>query len=254
MIFLIGSQKSGTTWLRDCFAHVCPVPKREWYFPEFYENISKHIDTFSHLPEPEKKTAVRDVVAVAWKELLEATAPNATFDKSAYPCTSTAMPVRHELYPFAVRLAREVFPKASTVVLVRDPRGVLNSTVHYLNHFRAGWGDEIDPAELGANWQTQNSQWLDDEPSVVVRYEDLKSNFIGTMSRILFACGIPHDLQLIERIRANEFNIDNVRHRQPEIYRVGDADSYKRELDPSKIQRVAEAAKGLMTRLGYQRA
>lgn len=251
MIFLIGTQKSGTTWLRDCFAHVCSVPKREWYFVALYEKVSTHVAEFGHLTEAERQTAVRSVMAAAWRSLLESTAPGAIFDKSAYPCTSTFMPVRNDIYSSAVALARDTFPKARIIVIVRDPRAVLNSTVHYLNHFRAGWGEMIDPTEFATNWKIQNTQWLRDEPSMVVRYEDLKADFVGTLSRIFAACELPISAPALEEIRRCEWNIDKTRTRQPEIYRTGLVDEYKQRLSLDTISKVESAAAELMARLMY---
>lgn len=251
MIFLIGSQKSGTTWLRDCFAHVCPVPKREWYFVELYEKISQHIQKFGHLADSAREIACREVMAATWKSLLDSADPCAIFDKSAYPCTSSLMAIRNDLHPFAVRLAHEVFPTAKTIVIVRDPRAVLNSAVQYLNHFRSGWGDTIDPVEFGATWRIQNSQWLSDSPSVMVRYEELKADFIGTLSRVFSSCEIRCSAEIIEKIQAQETNIDAVRPRQPEIYRLGLVDDYKMRLSQEAITKLEDAASPLMTALGY---
>lgn len=252
MIFLIGSQKSGTTWLRDCFAHVCPVPKhQEWYFVEVYERLAEHIAKYGHLPEQQRAATCRRVVAAAWREMLDAVAPGAVFDKSAYPCAAAISPIRNDLHPLAVQLARDVFSEARIVVIVRDPRAVLNSAIHYVNHFKPGAGQDIDPAEFGATWQLQNSRWLDDGPSVVVRYEDLKTDFIGSLARVFAALGLAPTPEALEHIQRTEFNIEVVRPRQPEIYRRGVIDDYKTGLSPAAIHLLEAAAAPLMARLGY---
>lgn len=252
MIFLIGSQKSGTTWLRDCFAHVCPVPRsQEWYFVEFYEQIARHIVQYGHLDQDQQAATRRRVIGAAWRELLDAVTPGAVFDKSAYPCTSAIGPLRNDLHPLAVRLAREIFPEARTIVIVRDPRAALNSAIHYVNHFRPGAGDGIDAAEFGATWRHQNTCWLADQPTVVLRYEDLKLDFAGSLARTFAALDLPHDRDTITRIEQAEFDIDRIRARQPEIYRRGIIDEYKDRLAPEILKRLETEAAPLMAQLGY---
>ncbi|KAF0097806.1 MAG: hypothetical protein FD144_4755 [Rhodospirillaceae bacterium] len=254
MRFAIGSQKSGTTWLRDCFGHVCTVPKRgEWYFTELYERITQHARLHNILPPERQKAIGERATAAAWKALLDEVEPGATFDKSAYPCWGA---VRNDLHPHAVRLAREVFPDACTVVIVRDPRAVFNSALHYFSTTDSEWAGKIDPADFAATWQTQNCQWIDDAPSVLVRYEDMKSNMHAALTDVFSACRLPCDHDGVARIVAVESDVAAARERAPEpeqrpIYRVGTTDDYLKHLSPETIKEIETAAAPLMARLGY---
>ncbi|SKA26046.1 Sulfotransferase family protein [Enhydrobacter aerosaccus] len=253
MIFLIGTQKSGTTWLRNCFSHVCTVPlQQELYFVELYEHISQHIHTYGHLGEEETLEAIRRVSASSWRSLLDCVKPGTEFDKSAYPCATAHAPIRNDLHPYAVRRAKEVFPDARTVVIVRDPRAVYSSLVEYLNGFQSGWGQKIDPVEFGQTWQLQNTIWLNDRPSIYVRYEDLKKDFVNSLSRIFVACDLVYPQGTLAKITEEEYKIDVGRARQPEIYRLGRVDDFKVRVAPSVIKQIETAAENLMSFLGYR--
>src|SRR5471032_3646446 len=96
--FIIGSQKSGTTWLRDCLDTFVPFCKPEWYFPEFVENVRRTIDTYgSSLSLQERDLRARAAISSAWREICSPFMG----EKSAYPCSSALMPVRSDLHPQA---------------------------------------------------------------------------------------------------------------------------------------------------------
>lgn len=267
MLFLIGSQKSGTTWLRNCISHVVPISlNQEWYLPDLYDSFLGHIEKYgSTLPPEDRDRALRESLRSAWTHLLDAATPGALADKSAYPCVPTrGHPVRNDLYPQAIRIYREVYPDCKIVLIVRDPRAVWNSWQHFRRALRTRprrfetiklWmrrhEPEYNPAVFAQNWQLQNQQWIDDQPDCVVRYEDLKSDFRATLAQMFSAVKIPVDQTQIDWIENCEFNIDKSRSRQPALYRKGQVDDWKQHLASRDVSLITQEACELMERLGY---
>lgn len=268
MIFLIGSQKSGTTWLRNCFAHKCKISlNSELYFPELLEQISLHIEKYAHsLSEQERQDAISRSATAAWQEVLSSVKAGATADKSAYPCLkSKSDKIRNDLHPFAVSLAKKYIANAKTVVIVRDPRAVLNSLLHFRRALKAkkrgpvsqiGFfarnaiqSQKID--DFAKNWEIQNSQWISDKPDAVIKYEDLKTDFSEQLGKAFSAAGISINTEEMKNIEGLEYDIDKNRHRQKALYRKGEIDDWKEHLSRSQISKIEDNANELMTELGY---
>jgi hypothetical protein len=245
--FIIGSQKSGTTWLRDCLDTFVPFCKPEWYFPEFAENVQKTIDTFGRgLSSQERAIRAKAATASAWREICWPFMG----EKSAYPCSSAFMRVRPDLHPQAVRLTKEYLPGSRIAVIVRDPRAVYNSLCHYLDGFRPGWSQEIDVEEFATEWSRQNLAWAADEPDVIVQYESLKADFSTTLRDTLDKMGIKHNVKDIERTKELVFSVDRLRPKQPEIYRTGTIDEWRTKVAPEIAIKIAEVAAPAMAKFG----
>ena len=250
MIFLVGTQLSGATWLRDCFSHVCKVPLgQELHLLELHECISRHIKTYVHLNEDDARLASRSVSQAAWRSLLDSAKVGAEFDKATYPATSAHAIVRNDLHHRALGLAREVVPGAKTVVLIRDPRAVFNSTVRYLEKLQPGWGSKVDPIEFALTWQHQNTSWLNDSPTIYLKYEDLKMDFVATLSRVFLACEISCSLETFSTIVAREYAVDAVKSET----RLARVDDFAVRLKMSAIEQIEEGTADLMKFLNYRR-
>ncbi|PKQ01376.1 MAG: hypothetical protein CVT73_23750 [Alphaproteobacteria bacterium HGW-Alphaproteobacteria-12] len=268
MLFIIGSQKSGTTWLRNCVSHVVPISLgHEWYLPDLYHSVSEHVQSFGQaMSEEERRQAVNSSTQAAWLGILNAALPGALADKSAYPCVPTRnVPVRNDLHPYAVQIAKEVFPNGKTVVITRDPRAVYNSWLHFRKALRnrpknslssaaSWWRDRRrvpDPEVFARNWAIQNARWLDDNPDCFVRYEDLKENFEASLRGMFDSVGMPVKPVVLDRIYEAEYEISKGRERQPAIYRKGVIDDWKSYLTATAQRKIENAAGRVMARLGY---
>ena len=246
-LFLIGTQKSGTTWLRDCFAHRCCFCQwQEWYLPEFAAAIEQHIQTYSQgMSEGDLEGCARTTIQAGWQAMLG----SANADKSAYPCVDNLGRLRPELHRRAVAYARRYFPGARVVVLVRDPRAVLNSLQHYL--LRQGWPTRIDVTTFAQQWVLQNRQWRDDKPDAWIRYEDLKRDFKRTLKHALCAADLPTSDPLISSVFQSEYDIRHHRARQPEIYRTGTIDEWRDNLSTRQLNTIHRIAGDFMQDCGY---
>ena len=246
--FIVGTQKSGTTWLRDCLNEFVNFCKPEWYYPELFENAARHVETFGASRPPEqRKRAIDKICLETWKALNE----GFRGEKSAYPCTSALGAGRPE-HSDAVSRMRERLPNARIAVIVRDPRAVFNSLRHYLDHFRGGWSQEIDPQDFAENWSRQNVRWVRDRPDALVLYEDLKQQFVPTLTRTLTGLGIPFTPEGIAQAENAVYSVSKLRPKQPEIYRTGTVDEWRTRLDPNIAQRIFEVAAPAMAEIGYR--
>ncbi|KAF0137722.1 MAG: hypothetical protein FD152_256 [Xanthobacteraceae bacterium] len=249
MIFLIGTQGSGTSWVRDCFSQVCRAAAlQELHLLELYERISQHVRSYTDQSEEEALVTIRKVSAAAWRALLDGVQPGVELSKNTYPGTSALAPLRPDLHPYAVRLVREVISDAQTVIVVRDPRAAFCATVNYLNHYRPNWGGSVDPVEFAQAWQLQNTIWLNDRPTAFFKYEDLKQNFIGTLTTVFASCGIACSSEVFSRIVAQEYT---PRNGEPG-HHSDSVDGFSAQLKPSVIRQIEGAAENLMTFLDYR--
>jgi hypothetical protein len=246
-LFVVGSQKSGTTWLRNCLRHFVSIEAPEWYYPHLFHVIEQHVARFggSLTPADRADRAIR-MAKAAWFELVG----DFGGDKSAYPSAPDDW-LNPAMYPFAVRWARKHFPSGRVVVIVRDPRGVYNSLKHYLDVFRPGWSEEISPTSFGANWALNNKKWIADNPDAIVRFEDLKKDFEEQLVRVVSALGYPIQADKIECIKALEYEVSRRRVEQPEIYRTGTSDEWRYQIDKESIAAIEASAREVMDQLGY---
>ena len=248
-VFVIGTQKSGTTWLRDCLAEFVSFSKLEWYYPNIFDAISKHVNTFGgHMPADKRKNIVNKLCTNAWEILNE----GHLGEKSAYPCSNELGPLCSDIHPFVVRTMREHFPNANIVVIVRDPRAVFNSLRHYLEHFKAGWSQDIDPRVFAENWAQQNLQWVRDNPDAIVLYEDLKGDFRNTLGDVLVKMKIEHNEEDLVKIENAMYSVDKLRPRQPEIYRTGTTTEWRYKVEPDIARAIIEVAEPAMREIGYK--
>lgn len=248
IIHIVGSQKSGTTWLRDCLDVFRPFCKPEWYFPELIEKVEIWANTYGgYLSVEERGRKVRAIASAARRELLN----GCRGEKSAYPCVDSLATVRADLHPRAVSILKETFPNSKVAVVVRDPRAVYNSLCHYLDGFRPGWSSEINVEMFAVEWARQNRAWASSDPSVVVLYEELKQNFTTTLDEVLSKMDIPHDLDDLRRTKALVFSVENLRPKQPEIYRTGTIDEWREKLGPEVVRQIVDGAGETMSLFGY---
>lgn len=247
--FIVGSQKSGTTWLRNCLRHFITIASPEWYYPDLFWGIKEHIERFgTSLPPAERHARAIRMAAAAWSELIA----GCEGDKSAYP-SAPAEWLRPNVYPFAISMAKQHFPNAKVALIIRDPRGVFNSLQHYLDYFRSGWSNELDATSFGANWSLNNRAWLNDKPDAVVRYEDLKTDFERELTHILEGLDIPATEEKRIEVKEREFDVAGRRAEQPEIYRTGLTNEWQFKLDAACVADIESSAGELMDELGYVR-
>ena len=95
---VIGSQKSGTTWLRDCIHPFAPFCKPEWYFPELIEATHRWLNTYgSSLPPEERNTMLLKILRNAREAALmgsKGEKERVSLRRTSYACSSGRAPTR----------------------------------------------------------------------------------------------------------------------------------------------------------------
>ena len=189
----------------------------------------------------------------------------------------------HDAYGPACDGVPRFLPEHTRLVayVVRDPRAVAVSWAHHLNvshaeaveimrrrppasHFGSPWLTGESGYRLGT-WSEHVESWLDQRelPVEVVRYEDLLTDPVAGLRRVLEAAGVtPEDGRLHAAAEAASFGalatqeivggfIEAPRADRP-FFRRGEADAWRRELDPALAAAVVRDHAAVMDRLGYQ--
>ncbi len=246
-VFIVGSQKSGSTWLRNCLSHVVDIRSPEWYLPELYGAILAHVDKYGQgLSQSERAIKVSEVTRAAWIALV---AP-ANADKSVYP-SHPAAGAGSPLHSNAIRIARDIIPASKVVLIVRDPRAVFNSYRYYIGIMAPGLLESLSADSFAHEWVRNNRAWLRDKPDIVTRFEDLKKSFELTLRNVLHTLCISASDELTSRIKSREYDVANRRSEQPEIYRAGIIDEWRKSLSRTEALTIEQVAKDLMFELGY---
>ena len=146
----------------------------------------------------------------------------------------------------------ERFPQETRfIVLIRDPRAVVNS---YIDN---KWG-------LGTNAFTGAERWVREVQAqlafaqsrpgqcLVLRYEDLLSEFPDCVARLCEFLGVPPSDEMIRffeqdsRIAINRQNINTMRDVDPAI-----AEKWRKSLTPAQVALIESVAHEQMVALGY---
>lgn len=247
-VFIFGTQKSGTTWMRNILSLVGRASGRhEWQLPVLFS----HIDAYVALCGGGKAadpTIVTSIVANAYRTALSAVG-QFNIDKSAFPCLPEA--ARDDtLYPHAMIMMRRTFPEARTLMIVRDPRDVLVSSCHYFGLQESNL-DEAYISSFANSWSKCNLKWILDDPDSVVRFEDLKEDFRGAVRQCLGDIDLTVDDttmdNLVDRYKTIEFS----QRSDAFFYRSGEAGAWRHSLSARNAEIIKSVANLAMKTFDY---
>jgi hypothetical protein len=249
IVFLIGVQRSGTTLLRNLISQVAPVDEfAEWHLPEMAVALQHHVERYMHAEREAKEAVLRTLVRSAWRALTSNNSGNFIVDKSAYSSWPSALP-NADINPYAVAMHEYYFPTTKTVIVVRDPRDVFDSSENY---FKLSATD-ITPENVEAfsyHWARCNMEWATHKNALLFTYEDLLQNpsrIISDLIAYLFDGALDVDIaKIIESMEFAKFHTVN-----PHFYRSGTPGRWK--LHPKQwIFRLIESRAGrAMQHFGY---
>ncbi|WOJ89502.1 ankyrin repeat domain-containing protein [Methylocapsa polymorpha] len=255
MIFLFGTQKSGTTWLRNIISHFTPINSQaEWQLPYLVEAAENHVSTLCAAPRAIQRKAELAFVRAAFSSLL-AQVPGCSCDKSAYPCLPGAGR-DDRVFAYAVDMGRYFFPRAKQVMIVRDPRDVFVSSKAYwpdLAERRIASFDDAYLREFINSWSRCNLTWLSAAPDFIVRYEDLKNDFVAQVTDLLSALDFEACPIRLRKVQAELETIDISKTRDPIFYRKGIVGDWQDEMTPHQNKIIWDAGAFAMEQFGYTR-
>jgi hypothetical protein len=271
LVFLVGSPRSGTTWLQAMLAgHPGVYTGPETHFFELFDRVG---DKFAKLTKPNRHGMARywsDDLFYHWMADLFRGAISALPPPQNLPAVFLEKTPAHCLHaPFII----EVFPQARFIHLVRDGRAVVASLLRLAGGKSNGWAPNRVSKAVDM-WKRcvlagQRIPSLLSDPSqfVELRYEQLRRDPLDHVSRLFSWMGLKADPALVRSIvEANALeNVLKSDERFPTITRVmpeekkfrdrffGSAAVSADEIELSRWQRarVEMRARGLLRKLGY---
>ena len=265
LVFMVGVPRSGTTWLQLMLSssdRVVSVNEThlfngymrslfaEW---EFRKHDARPIGLHEFIGEDEYLAIVRNFACSVMMKIL-VRKPTAT--------------VILEKTPRHVKCWNDilkVFPDAYFLHLVRDPRSVVSSLLAANRKWGQAWGS-VDEMEWCDRWIEDVSSARELEKAtpryMQVRYEDLKGMGIEIVRSVFSWLGVDVEREECSRI-LRDHSIDNLKENRvegtawdlgaepQEFFRLGECDSWKRDLSPRQSCLVEHCCKKLMLEFGY---
>jgi hypothetical protein len=267
MIWIFGSGRSGSTWLRSMMSEmgnhrVWEEPMVGRLFGEFY----------ARAPKENLRSAdfiLGDPIRNGWTKSIR----NFVLDGARYsnPLLGTEdyLVVKEPNGSIGAPLLMEALPESRMILLVRDPRDVVASVLDAAR--RGGWlyeqrtedtarqrrmADKNPDAFVGKRADTyrqsvESAKLAYDAhkgPKVLVRYEDLRSDTLGTMRRIYSALGIPADERaLSEAVKKHAWeNVPEEEKGEGKFYRKGKPGGWREDLTPEQAETVRRITASLI--------
>jgi hypothetical protein len=265
LVFLVGVPRSGTTWLQLMLASsnlVASVNETHLFssymrslFTEwtFWKKNSRPIGLHEFIGEEEYLAMLRDFAcSVMIKILAKKPAAEVVLEKTP----------RHIKYWSDIL---RIFPDAYFLHLVRDPRSVVSSLLSANREWGQAWGS-TDAVEWCERWGEDVTLAKQLEKNAAhykqVRYEDLQASGVQTLSSVFSWMGVKVGSDECSKIFADHA-IDNLRANRLDgaawnlstepkgFFRLGETDSWKRDLTPRQAYLVERLCDKLMVDLGY---
>jgi Sulfotransferase domain len=258
IVWIFGSGRSGSTWLSSMIGDLSGQtlwgePWVGYLFGYFYytRGEGRH-QSPQFILGRHRESWIRSIRNF----ILDATA--ATFphlDKNDY------LVIKEPNGSVGAPLMMEALPESRMILLVRDPRDVVASFAdarreggwHYEKNRgrpqKEWWmlSPDDDPASFAEERATALLRQLGnakeaydahDGPKVLVRYEELRADALGTMRRVYSTLGVTVDERELERVveKHSWENISEDEKGEGKFYRKGKPGGWKEDLTPEQIE------------------
>ena len=266
MIWIFGSGRSGSTWLRSMMGemddhHVWEEPMVGSLFGEFYDRASE-VNLGS------ADFVMGHSIRKGWVRAIR----NFVLDVAEYSHPRLGgrdyLVVKEPNGSVGAPLLLEALPESRMIFLVRDPRDVISSVLDAARE--GGWlhsqlkeeakqyrlADRRPDVFVGRRataylkgvGNTRRAYETHRGPKTLVRYEDLAEDTLGTMKRIYSELGIPADGEELARsVEKHSWkNIPDQEKGLGKAYRKATPGGWKRDLTPKQIEMIEERTAPLL--------
>jgi hypothetical protein len=269
MVWIFGSGRSGSTWLRSMMrelggARVWEEPMVGRLFGEFY----------ARAPKDNLRSAdfvMGDPIRKGWISSIR----NFVLDGARYSNPRLGageyLVIKEPNGSVGAPLLMEALPESRMILLLRDPRDVVASVLDAATE--GGWLYESREGRTGARLNRTDrrpNSFVRERanvyrrgvesallaydahkgPKVLVRYEDLRADTLGEMRRIYSVLGIPAEEEDLEKA-VEKHSWQNVPEREKgrgKFYRRGTAGGWREDLTPKQVEVVEKATASLLER------
>ena len=278
VFFIVGAQKSGTTWLQRSLNSVVGVHcLGEGHFIDKlmlpiaavlreYNNlmglVTERVYEGQGYYDPINDAEYRSVMR---KLILQRMVNNSKVD----PTTITALGDKTPAHSFHIDSLRSLFPEARFIHMLRDGRDVTVSAFHHKERVLRKLGQNNPDADLNQEAPALLHKWAeftravlqadaDGHPIHTVRYESMLTDPTNTLLGCLKHIVPAHnwDQAMVQTaVDANSFR--RLSGREPgqtsntDFIRKGQAGSWREELDPAALNRLQPEDQALLNQLGY---
>lgn len=268
VVWIFGSGRSGSTWLRSMMGEmqnhrVWEEPMVGRLFGEFHESARE-----GNLRS--KDFIMGDPVRAGWIHSIR----NFILDGARYSHPGLRpdeyLIVKEPNGSVGAPLIMQALPESRMILLIRDPRDVVASTLdgarggNWLHEWRGGAANQKNLADerpdafvrRWANVYRRNVQgaWRAYEAhrgrKALIRYEDLRADAPRTMRRVYSELEIPVNDKELARI-VERYSWENIPERERgegKFYRKANPGSWREDLTPSQIRIVEEVTAPVIER------
>jgi len=261
-ILIVGQFRSGTTWVYDVLtSHPEAAGAFEsWIFTRnqgvaglLGEGHFKHdVGLFGREYRlgqlVTRERLVEDVRQLSAGWLAEALEPHHRFLVEKTPLHYATLPSIAEL-----------FPQARIIHVLRDGRDVVVSGLAAARSWGRGYFQPLPVATGAARWETAVRTARAEGarlglPFMEIRYEELRASPGDGIRRLLEFCGMPHDDELVERIREQTDISRQPGRREDTFRRKGQVGDWRRRFSARDCVRFERGSHGLLVETGYERS
>lgn len=265
LVWVFGNGRTGSTWLshmmKDMREHgIWPEPNVGDLFGSIYYKRAREGQLASGnfvLGNQQKETWLKAIRAFVLQSV------NGRFPELF---ESGYLVVKEPHGSIGAPLIMESLPESRMILLVRDPRDVVASSLDSLK--KESWGSKLGsgqgPAQIAQNpdafVKNQAQQYrlnmgnsrqayeAHEGCKVMVRYEDLKADTLGTMRRIYSTLDIPVDDDQLTRIveKHSWENIPDEKKGEGKFYRKATPGGWGEDLTPEQVKIVEDETAPLL--------
>ncbi len=274
ILWIFGSGRSGSTWLSSMMGDLTgQVVWGEPWVGSLFGNFYYHQD--------EKRRRNHQFIMGGHRESWLRSMRNFVLDAAAVNFPNIGrhhyLVIKEPNGSVGAPLMMEALPESRMVLLVRDPRDVIASSLDARRE--GGWNYNRNkerynktgkqPPTAGstrfaegraANYlqgmgNAKQAYDAHEGPKVLVRYEELRADALGTMKRLYSTLGVPVDEEELARVveKHSWENIPEEKKGEGKFYRKATPGSWREDLTPEQIEIVERVTAPLLKELYPER-